>query len=105
MKKLVLTSRFRRFLRKFIRHDQNLQARIEETLQQMEIDLFAANLATHQLKGEFDGLRACSCRYDCRNLCRDVPCTGILGSTSSLEMSNPIFLTLFSTKSYSMQKL
>ncbi|QEI40647.1 hypothetical protein BMF77_01217 [Dolichospermum sp. UHCC 0315A] len=53
-------------MRKFIKHDQNLQARIEETLQQMEIDLFAVNLATHQLKGEFDGLRACSCGYDCR---------------------------------------
>ena len=66
MRKLVLTSRFKRSLRKFIKHDQNLQARIEETLRQMEIDLFAANLATHQLKGEFDGLRACSCGYDCR---------------------------------------
>ncbi|MDB9485205.1 hypothetical protein PN492_01325 [Dolichospermum circinale CS-537/01] len=31
MRKLVLTSRFQRSLRKFIRHDQNLQARIEET--------------------------------------------------------------------------
>jgi mRNA-degrading endonuclease YafQ of YafQ-DinJ toxin-antitoxin module len=50
MRKLVLTSRFKRYLRKFIKHDQNLQARIEETLQQMETDLFAANLATHQLE-------------------------------------------------------
>jgi len=66
MRKLVLTSRFKRSLRKFIKNDQNLQARIEEALQQMEIDLFASNLATHQLKGEFDGLRACSCGYDCR---------------------------------------
>ena len=66
MRKLVLTSRFKRSLRKFIKHDQNLQARIEETLRQMEIDLFAANLATHQLKGEFYGLRACSCGYGCR---------------------------------------
>ena len=53
MRKLVLTSRFKRSLRKFIKHDQNLQARIEETLQQMETDLFASNLAT-------------SCGYDCR---------------------------------------
>jgi mRNA-degrading endonuclease YafQ of YafQ-DinJ toxin-antitoxin module len=47
MRKLVLTSRFKRSLRKFIKHDQNLQARIEETLQQMETDLFAANLLSY----------------------------------------------------------
>ena len=40
--------------------------RFEETLEQMETDLFAQNLATHRLRGEFDGLRACSCGYDCR---------------------------------------
>lgn len=32
----------------------------------MEVDLFATTLSTHRLKGEFDGLRACSCGYDCR---------------------------------------
>jgi len=32
----------------------------------MEVDLFAPNLFTHRLKGEFEGLRACSCGYDCR---------------------------------------
>ncbi len=66
MRKLVLTSRFKRALRKFIKRDRSLQAQIEETLLQMSADLFAPTLATHQLKGEFDGLRACSCGYDCR---------------------------------------
>jgi addiction module RelE/StbE family toxin len=66
MRKLVLTSRFKRSLRKFIKGDKRLQKQIEETLKQMEIDVFATNLTTHRLKGEFDGLRACSCGYDCR---------------------------------------
>jgi len=32
----------------------------------MAEDVFAPSLMTHRLKGEFDGLRACSCGYDCR---------------------------------------
>ncbi|MDJ0702703.1 MAG: type II toxin-antitoxin system mRNA interferase toxin, RelE/StbE family [Leptolyngbyaceae cyanobacterium MO_188.B28] len=66
MRKLVLTSRFKRSPRKFVKRDKRLSVQIEETLRQMETDLFAQNLATHRLKGEFDGLRACSCGYDCR---------------------------------------
>jgi addiction module RelE/StbE family toxin len=65
-RKLVLTSRFKRSLRKYVKGDKRLQRQIEETLEQMETDLFAQNLATHRLRGEFDGLRACSCGYDCR---------------------------------------
>ncbi|NES82585.1 MAG: type II toxin-antitoxin system mRNA interferase toxin, RelE/StbE family [Moorea sp. SIO2B7] len=65
-RKFVLTSRFKRSLRKFIKGNKRLQEQIEVTLEQMEIDLFALNLATHRLKGEFEGLRACSCGYDCR---------------------------------------
>jgi mRNA interferase YafQ len=53
MRKLVLTSRFKRSLRKFVKRDKRLQAQIEDTLKQMEIDLFAAKLSTHRLKGEF----------------------------------------------------
>jgi addiction module RelE/StbE family toxin len=66
MRKLVLTSRFKRSLRKFVKRDRRLSRQIEKTLQQMEVDVFAPNLATHQLKGEFAGLRACSCGYNCR---------------------------------------
>ena len=28
--------------------------------------MFAPSLMSHRLKGEYDGLRACSCGYDCR---------------------------------------
>ena len=66
MRKVVLTSRFKRSLRKFLKRDKRLRLQIEKTLQQIEFDLYAPNLATHRLKGEFEGLRACSCGYDCR---------------------------------------
>ena len=66
MRKIVLTSRFKKSLKKFIKGNKYLQQKIEKTLQQMEIDVFFPNLATHKLKGEFDGLRACTCGYDCR---------------------------------------
>lgn len=65
-RQLVLTPRFQRALKKFIKGNSRLQKQIEVTLQEMENDVFAPNIATHRLKGEFEGLRACSCGYDCR---------------------------------------
>jgi mRNA-degrading endonuclease YafQ of YafQ-DinJ toxin-antitoxin module len=44
----------------------DLWQRIEETLRQMETDIFAPNLGTHKLSGKFYGLQSCSCGYDCR---------------------------------------
>jgi len=66
MRELVLTPKFKRAFRKFVRRDTRLQKRIEDTLQQMQEDVFAANLSTHKLSGELLGLQACSCGYDCR---------------------------------------
>jgi len=66
MRLLVLTPKFRRAFRKFVKRDSALQERIEETLQQMEADVFAPNLGTHKLSGKLDGLQSCSCGYDCR---------------------------------------
>jgi len=65
-RKLVLTPKFKRIFRKFVRHNRKLQKRIEETLKQMEIDVFSSHLGTHKLEGELLGLYACSCGYDCR---------------------------------------
>lgn len=65
-RKFVITSRFKRSLRKFVKGNSRLQKKIEATLEEMAIDLFAPSLATHLLKGELEGLRACSCGYDCR---------------------------------------
>ncbi|MDX2243899.1 MAG: type II toxin-antitoxin system mRNA interferase toxin, RelE/StbE family [Leptolyngbyaceae cyanobacterium bins.302] len=66
MRLLVLTPKFNRVFRKFVRRNVDLQQRIEETLQQMEADVFASNLGTHKLSGKLDGLHSCSCGYDCR---------------------------------------
>jgi hypothetical protein len=48
-RELVLTPKFKRAFRKLVRRDIRLQKRIEDTLMQMEEDVFAAPLSTHQL--------------------------------------------------------
>ncbi len=66
MRELVLTPKFQRAFRKFAKRNPELQQRIEETLLQMQSDVFAPDLETHKLGGKMTGLRACSCGYDCR---------------------------------------
>lgn len=66
MRSLVLTPKFKRAFRKFVKRNTDLQKCIEDTLQQMEADVFAPNLGTHKLSGKLDGLQSCSCGYDCR---------------------------------------
>lgn len=63
---MVLTPKFKRAFRKFVKRNADLQKRIEDTLVQMEADVFAPNLGTHKLSGKLDGLQSCSCGYDCR---------------------------------------
>jgi len=65
-RELVLTPKFKRAFRKLVRRNVRLQKRIEDTLTQMEEDVFAAPLSTHKLSGALEGLRACSCGYDYR---------------------------------------
>nr|VFJ91361.1 MAG: addiction module toxin, RelE/StbE family [Candidatus Kentron sp. H]VFJ93981.1 MAG: addiction module toxin, RelE/StbE family [Candidatus Kentron sp. H]VFJ99145.1 MAG: addiction module toxin, RelE/StbE family [Candidatus Kentron sp. H] len=66
MRALVLTPKFKRVFRKFVSRNRKLQKRIEDTLEQMNKDVFAAHLGTHKLSGELSGLYACICGYDCR---------------------------------------
>jgi mRNA interferase YafQ len=49
-----------------VQRNVGLQRQVEKTLLQMADDVFAPSLMSHRLKGEYDGLRACSCGYDCR---------------------------------------
>lgn len=69
MRSLVLTPQFKRAFRKFAKRNTEVQQRIENTLQQMEIDVFAPHLGTHKLSGKLYGLQSCSCGYDCRVIC------------------------------------
>lgn len=66
MRSLVLTPKFKRAFRKFVKRNADLQQRIENTLRQMEADVSIPSLGTHKLSGKFDGLQSCSCGYDCR---------------------------------------
>jgi mRNA interferase YafQ len=66
MRPLILTPKFKRAFRKFVKRNADLQQRIEDTLQQVETDVFAPTLGTHKLTGKLDGLQSCSCGYDCR---------------------------------------
>lgn len=66
MRQLVLTPKFIRTFRKFVRRNPKLQQKIELTLRQMETDVFSPSLSTHKLSGTLLGLWACSCGYDCR---------------------------------------
>ncbi len=66
MRQLVLSSKFKRSFRKFVKRNPSLQTQIEETLVQIELDVFAVNLGTHKLEGKLAGLQACFCGYDCR---------------------------------------
>lgn len=66
MRQLVITPKFKRLFCKLALLNPQLQERIEDTLQQMQEDVFLPRLATHSLQGELSGLSACSCGYDCR---------------------------------------
>lgn len=66
MRDLVLTSKFRRAFRKFVKRNRRLQEAIEKALEAMQQEVFDPRLGTHKLSGELYGLWACSCGYDCR---------------------------------------
>lgn len=66
MRRIVLTEKFKRSFRKFVKRDSKFQNRIETVLIQMQQDIFVGILSTHKLTGKLQGLYACSCGYDCR---------------------------------------
>lgn len=66
MRELTTTPKFNRAFRKFVRRNPKLQQQIEATLIQMQADVYDSSLGTHNLLGKLEGLKACSCGYDCR---------------------------------------
>jgi mRNA interferase YafQ len=66
MRELTTTPKFSRAFRKFARRNSKLQQQIEATLIQMQAELYDPSLGTHNLSGKLEGLKACSCGYDCR---------------------------------------
>ena len=68
MRELVLTPKFTRAFRKFVKRNPQIESKIIQTLQLMREDVFSSQLSTHSLQGKLLGLKACSCGYDCRIL-------------------------------------
>ena len=68
MRELVLTPKFKRSFRKFVKRNSQLEPKLIQILQLMRDDIFATQLSTHSLQGKLSGLKACSCGYDCRIL-------------------------------------
>ena len=68
MRELVLTPKFKRSFKKFVKRNSSLETKIIQILQLMKEDVFATQLSTHSLQGKLSGLKACSCGYDCRIL-------------------------------------
>ena len=66
MNKIVVSSKFKRTFRKFVRRDRPLQIRVEKTIEDLSDDIYNPSLGTHKLEGKLSGLLSCSCGYDCR---------------------------------------
>jgi len=68
MREIVLTPKFKRAFRKFIKRNPQLEPKLIQVLQLMKEDVFAPQLSANSLQGKLLGLKACSCGYDCRIL-------------------------------------
>jgi mRNA interferase YafQ len=68
MRELVLTPKFKRAFRKYVKRNFQLEPKLIQILQLMKENVFATQLSTHSLQGTLSGLKACSCGYDCRIL-------------------------------------
>lgn len=68
MRTLVWSAAFSRALKRAVRRQPALQAKIERTLQQLAKDPFHPALHSHKLKGELAGAWACTVDYDNRIL-------------------------------------
>jgi hypothetical protein len=68
MREIILTPKFKRAFRKFIKRNPQLEQKLIQVLKLMKENVFASQLSTHSLQGKLLGLKACSCGYDCRIL-------------------------------------
>ena len=68
MTTVVWGKAFARNLKRRLRRDPTLRQSIETTLRKLAEDSFHPSLHTHKLKGELEGVWACSVAYDLRIL-------------------------------------
>ena len=68
MKTLVWSAAFVRAFKRAVRHQPELQEKVERTLKQLSEDPFHPTLHSHKLKGKLAGVWACTVDYDNRVL-------------------------------------
>lgn len=66
MRKLILTTKFTKSFKKFIKKNPDLKIKIYKTLELLSEDCYSPLLSTHKLSGKLLGVNACSCGYNCR---------------------------------------
>ena len=64
MRALVWSTAFVRAFKQIVRHQPQLRARVERTLEQLAGDASHPTLHSHKLKGELAGAWACTVDYD-----------------------------------------
>ena len=64
--KIVISNRFKRSYKKYVRKFPQLQENIDKIISLLSENPFSHNLITHKLSGELFELYACKCGYDCR---------------------------------------
>lgn len=66
MRKVIWEEGFRRALKRYLKKQPMLQAKVVTALQRLAENPFETSLKTHKLKGDLTGLWACTVEYDCR---------------------------------------
>ncbi|WP_414625094.1 type II toxin-antitoxin system YafQ family toxin [Calothrix sp. CCY 0018] len=63
---LIWGTSFKRAVKRIVRKNPQLEEKILAVLELLANDPFANSLKSHKLRGQLDGLWACSVEYDCR---------------------------------------
>lgn len=70
---LVWSPAFTRAVKKLLRQSPQMAKPIEQTLEKLSFDPYDPSLRTHKLKGNLEGIYACSIDYSNRLLFKFVP--------------------------------
>ena len=66
IQRLIWDKSFKRAFKRIVRKNPQLEDKILAVLELLENDPFTNSLKSHKLRGQLDGLWACSVEYDCR---------------------------------------
>ncbi|MEO1387257.1 MAG: type II toxin-antitoxin system mRNA interferase toxin, RelE/StbE family [Cyanobacteria bacterium J06634_6] len=77
MRQIIVSTSFKRALKRLLRQKLDMRERIRERLVLLESDPFMPRLRTHRLKGKLSGAWSCSVEYDCRIVFKFVKTQGL----------------------------